>query len=107
MYRARGRVAWVQRGRYRRAVAMSDIVHDLGVRQARLRSAYADRYPGIDPEVWFTAATLAEHLDFRRARGDEEGPPSGPRSLAPAHFEFQGGEKPVGVRVALGRRLSD
>jgi hypothetical protein len=80
---------------------------DLDVREARLRAAHADRYPGIEPGVWFTAATLAEHLDLRRSRGDENGPPSEPRLLLPDHFEFRGGEKPVGVRVVLGRRLSD
>lgn len=78
-----------------------------GVREARLREEYADLYPGIDPGVWFTAATLAEHLDHRRVRGVEGEPPSGPRPLSGEHFEFRGGERPVGVREVLGRRPSD
>jgi hypothetical protein len=80
---------------------------DPGVREARLREAFADRYPGIEPGVWYTAATLAEHLDLRRRRPGEAVPPSGPRSLPPEHFEFRGGEKPVGLRAVLGRRPGD
>ena len=38
-----------------------------GVREARLRPDHAERYPGIEPGIWFTAATLAEHLNIRRA----------------------------------------
>lgn len=80
---------------------------DRTVREARLRREHADRYPGIDPDVWFNAATLAEHLDLRRARESEGEPPSGPRPLAAEHFEFRGGERPVGVRAVLGRRPGD
>ena len=77
------------------------------VREARLRPEHADRYPGIEPGVWFTAATLAEHLEARRARGDELEPPGGPRPLSGQHFEFRGGEKPVGMVAVLGRRPGD
>jgi hypothetical protein len=80
---------------------------DRGVREARLRPDYADQYPGIEPGVWFTAATLAEHLELRQAREGELVPPGGPRPLSPEHFEFRGGEKPVGVRAVLGRRPGD
>lgn len=85
------------------------------VREARLRPDHAHRYPGIEPGIWFTAATLAEHLDLRRTREREREsgresdgePPSGPRPLSSEHFEFRGGEKPVGVRGVLGRRPGD
>ena len=80
---------------------------DSGVREARLRPEHADRYPGIEPGVWFTAATLAEHLDRRFARGEVNGGDTGPRVLAPEHFEFRGGGRPLGVRAVLGRRDSD
>jgi len=80
---------------------------DPSVREARLRPEHADRYPGIDPGVWFTAATLAEHLELRRIREGEIVPPADPRLLSPEHFEFRGGEKPVGVRAVLGRRPGD
>lgn len=80
---------------------------DRSVREARLLPDHADLYPGIEPGVWFIAATLAEHLDLRRARGSEAEPPSGPRTLSGDHFEFRGGEKPVGARAVLGRRPGD
>ena len=76
------------------------------IREARLRPEYADRYPGIEPGVWFTAATLAEHLDRRLAREGMERD-FGPRVLLPEHFEFRGGERPLGVRAVLGRRQTD
>jgi hypothetical protein len=77
-----------------------------GVREARLRPDYAERYPGIEPGIWFNAATLAEHLERRRAREGDEAP-AGPRALSPEHFEFRGGERPVGIRAVLGRRQND
>jgi len=80
---------------------------DKNVREARLRPAHADRYPGIEPDVWFIAATLAEHLELRRARAGEAEPPSDPRTLPGEHFEFRGGEKPVGAHAVLGRRPGD
>jgi hypothetical protein len=79
---------------------------DPSVREARLRRDHADRYPGIEPGVWFNAATLAEHLYLRRVR-EGEVEPGGPRLLPGEHFEFRGGEKPVGGRAALGRRPGD
>jgi hypothetical protein len=80
---------------------------DRNVREARLLSDHADRYPGVEPGVWFIAATLAEHLDLRRSRGREGEPPSGLRTLSGDHFEFRGGEKPVGTSAVLGRRPGD
>ena len=77
------------------------------VREARLRPDHADRYPGIEPGVWFTAATLAEHLEARRARGGEVAPAEGTRQLSGLHFEFRGGERPVGMVAVLGRRPGD
>ena len=76
-------------------------------REARLRPDHADEYPGIEPGVWFIAATLAEHLHLRRARGGEGELPGGPRPLSGDHFEFRGGEKPVGMHAVLGRRPGD
>lgn len=78
-----------------------------GVREARLRVDHADRYPGIEPGVWFTAATIAEHLDLRRARGEVGQPTGGARPLPGEHFEFRGGDKPIGMRAVLGRRPGD
>jgi len=61
-------------------------------RQARLRPEFAERYLGIEPAVWFSAAGLAEMLITRLLRegvSDEELPQ---RVLDPTHFEFRGGE---------------
>ena len=80
---------------------------DRNVREARLLSDHAHRYPGIEPGVWFIAATLAEHLDLRRSRGREAESASGRRTLSGDHFEFRGGEKPVGAYAVLGRRPGD
>ena len=77
---------------------------DKDVREARLRPEHAGHYPGIEPGIWFTAATLAEHLDRRLA---SEGCDAGPRPLSSEHFEFRGGERPFGIRAVLGRRHRD
>jgi hypothetical protein len=79
---------------------------DRGVREARLRPGFGALYPGVDAEVWYNAATLAEHLRLRRAR-EGELPDTGPRPLSAEHFEFRGGERPVGGRSSLGRRPED
>jgi hypothetical protein len=85
----------------------ADPMKDPIVREARLRGDFADRYPGIEPGIWFNAATLAEHLDHRRTRESDRDWPVGSRALSPEHFEFRGGEKPIGVRTVLGRRPED
>lgn len=77
---------------------------DPTVREARLRPVHAALYPGIEPGIWFTAATLAEHLQRRLAQDAAD---AGPRVLSPEHFEFRGGERPIGLRAVLGRRTSD
>jgi hypothetical protein len=59
-------------------------------REARLRPEFADRYPGVDPDVWYIAATLAEHLLARFLRGGETGSAPPERIMDPEHFEFRG-----------------
>lgn len=62
------------------------------VREARLRPEFAQKYVGIEPGVWLSAAGLAERLITRLLRegvSDEELPQ---RVLDPRHFEFRGGE---------------
>lgn len=59
-------------------------------REARLRPEFADRYPGVDPDVWYIAATLAEHLLARFLRDGAAGRPSPERIMDPEHFEFRG-----------------
>jgi hypothetical protein len=65
------------------------------VREARLKPEFANKYTGIEPGVWSSAAGLAERLITRLLRegvSDEELPQ---RVLDPAHFEFRNGERPV------------
>jgi hypothetical protein len=98
------RLAPLRLGPYRHP---SDAMTETTIREARLRADYANDYPGIEPGVWFTAATLAEHLELRRLRDQERALPDGPRRLSGDHFEFRGGERPIGVRAVLGRRTGD
>ena len=76
-------------------------------REARLRPEFAQQYPGVEPNVWFTAATLAEHLLARMLREGKADLARIPRLLDPAHFEFRGGEGPSGVAPNPGRRKQD
>ena len=77
------------------------------VREARLRPEYADRYPGIEPGIWFTAATLADRMEARLLREGKANLALTPRALDPEHFEFRGGEGMVGGRDSPGRRRED
>ena len=77
------------------------------VREARLRSEFADQYRGIDPGIWFAAATLADHMVSRLLREGNANLALVPRVLNPEHFEFRGGEPPVGSPEVLGRRPRD
>jgi hypothetical protein len=63
---------------------------DAPPREARLRPEFADRYPGVDPEVWYIAATLAEHLLARFLREEAAGIAPPERIMDPDHFEFRG-----------------
>jgi hypothetical protein len=76
-------------------------------REARLRPEFAQQYPGVEPNVWFTAATLAEHLLARMLREGKADLARIPRLLDPAHFEFRGGEGPSGSAPNPGRRKQD
>jgi hypothetical protein len=76
-------------------------------REARLRPDFAEQYPGVEPDVWFTAATLAEHLLARMLREGKADLARIPRLLDPAHFEFRGGEGPSGGAPNPGRRKRD
>lgn len=86
----------------------------MDIREARLRPEFADRYPGLEPGVWFIAATLAEHLMGRYARRpsrDVSGPGAGAgavaeppvRVLDPEHFEFRGTGPSGGARAMIVR----
>jgi hypothetical protein len=59
-------------------------------REARLRPEHARFYPGVVPDVWESAAVLADRV---RAGGLLRGAAIGwrDRILHDAHFEFRGG----------------
>lgn len=75
-------------------------------REARLRPEHAHRYPGVRPERWEPAATVADRvLAGRLIRGDllaRRG-----RVLLDAHFEFRGGGEPGGKREESRPRRED
>ena len=78
------------------------------VREARLRPEFAAQYAGIEPDVWFNAAGLAEQTIAKLL---QEGVPDDElprRVLDPQHFEFRGsGGLPPGPRPTLGARSTD
>ena len=62
------------------------------VREARLRAEFAARYAGIEPDVWFNAAGLAEQTIAKLL---QEGVPDDQlprRVLDSQHFDFRGGQ---------------
>ena len=73
-------------------------------REARLRSASAHLFPGITPEVWIQAATMADIVWARRL---QQGALSiADRVLSDAHFEFRN-EGTKQADPALKRRATD
>lgn len=78
------------------------VTDDAAVREARLRPEFAGLYPGVDSEVWYTAATLAEHLLARFIRHDLTDRTLPPRIMDPEHFEFRGPPGMQGGRITLG-----
>jgi len=76
------------------------------VREARLRPEFAGLYPGVEPDVWYRAATIAEHMLARLVHQDAVRLP--PRILDSHHFEFRGSDGlPPGPRPTLGARSTD
>jgi hypothetical protein len=73
-------------------------------REARLRAASAHLFPGIPPNVWIQAATMADIVWERRLGRPAE--PAAGRVLDPAHFEFRH-EGTSGAGPALRRRATD
>jgi hypothetical protein len=65
-------------------------------REARLRAASSHVYPGITPEVWVQAATMADIVWARRLQRGEAHTVLQGRVLDPEHFEFRyGGATPA------------
>jgi len=73
-------------------------------REARLRAASAHLFPGITPEIWIQAATMADIVLARRL---QKGTGTlAVRVLDEAHFEFRYKGAPP-ADPALGRRATD
>jgi len=72
------------------------------LRQARLKPEYAELYPDVEPGVWYTAATLAEHLLARFLRQERAFRSLPERILDDHHFEFRGEGGIKGGRIQLG-----
>jgi hypothetical protein len=73
-------------------------------REARLRAASAHLFPGITPEVWIQAATMADIVWSRRLQ--DGGAATIERVLDPAHFEFRHEGAPA-ADPTLRRRATD
>jgi hypothetical protein len=73
-------------------------------REARLRAASAHLYPGVTPEIWIQAATMADIVWSRRLRQAAGSIAS--RVLDGAHFEFRYEGSPP-ADPTLRRRATD
>jgi len=78
------------------------VTTDAPLREARLKAEYAGFYPDVEPGVWYTAATLAEHLLARFLRQDRPGRSLPERILDDHHFEFRGEGGVKSGRIKLG-----
>ena len=77
------------------------------LREVRLKAAYADRYPSLDPEVWYTAAAAAGQVKGTTiVLGGPQIEIRG-RVLPPLHFEFRGGVDYCGSWIGMHTRRSD
>jgi hypothetical protein len=76
------------------------------IREARLKPAFANEYPGITPDVWMPATELAQKLVQRAHARRREGRYT--RTFDPTHFEFRGGltgTRPRGTRTRKTDRV--
>ncbi len=61
-------------------------------REVRLKALFADVYPGLEAEVWYPAAVVAEYFLTRPAAVPSASTELTDRVLDEQHFEFRGGE---------------
>jgi hypothetical protein len=76
-------------------------------REARLRAASAHVYPGITPDVWIQAATMADIVWARRLQRGEGYTGLHSRVLDPEHFEFRCGGAPAAEAPPPRHRATD
>jgi hypothetical protein len=70
------------------------------VREARLRPAYGEWYPGIEAGVWHNAVWVTEKVLQQQRHGSPKWTLD-TRPLSETHFEFQGGSPPQGRHPKL------
>ena len=60
-------------------------------REVRLKPEFASVYPGLEPAVWYPAASIAEYFLTRPAEIPSARTELTDRVLDETHFEFRGG----------------
>jgi hypothetical protein len=75
-------------------------------REARLRPEHAHKYPGVRPEWWESAATVADRVLAGWLLGGNDIAIRG-RVLLEAHFDFRGGSERGGEREGARPRRDD
>lgn len=75
------------------------------IREARLRAAYADLYPGVQPDVWQSAAQIGRQLLIYHLVTPDQ--PLGERLMDDAHFEFRGGVRREPAAAGARTRATD
>ncbi len=76
-------------------------------REARLLTAAAHLYPGIPPDIWIQAASMADIVWARRLQRGEGAGHLRDRVLNPEHFEFRHGGAAADDPAPLRRRATD
>jgi hypothetical protein len=77
----------------------------VSLREARLKSEYAEEYPGLAAGVWIPATELAQKLIDRAHTRRREGRHT--RTFDPTHFEFRGGLETARRRSARTRKTDN
>jgi hypothetical protein len=78
----------------------------MAVREARLRSEWAELYPGISTDVWYVAAQLVPVV-LRHRMQDRAGWEFSERILIDEHFEFRGGRPRDETWAGILSRVED
>lgn len=76
-------------------------------REVQVRPGFAESYPGLSPDRWYSAASVAALLRSSVRSGFSAGPDGSARLIDPAHFRFRGGHGRSGSAACLRTRLRD
>ena len=77
------------------------------LREVQVRPAFANLYPALSPDRWYTAAAVVGLLKGMRINHDGPTVQFPERLLAPDHFIFRGGSKRQGGWLGLRTRRQD